>query len=599
MLKMLKEIYLLLDSSQKKSFFIIQVLIIFSSVLEVMALAFLALFVSVINSINFITSNKILNFFYTKFYFSNEYDFIFLIGIFLLIFYFFSTLVSILINWRLIYLSQLINVHLSNLLYSYFMKQNWLFHMSSGISGLNKSITNDLGIITSRIIQPFFFLLHKIFIVFAISAALFFLNPLVAIVGFFVFLIIYLILFKFVRKIIKKNTQGISSQIEEQYKVINDGFSGIKEIILLGLENHFINIFAKTGRNIAYPQALNLSLSQLPRFFVEMISYSGVIIFILVFVKIKSDLGVVLPTIAIYAFAGLKLLPAFQQIYNSLINMKGGQLYFNSVKGKLKKSFEDKFVIRKNINKKKYYPFKKELILKNVYFKYPEKNKPALNNIDIKIKSKKIIGIAGHTGSGKSTILDIILGLIQPTSGKLTVDGKILNNKALVRKWQNNFGFVPQNIYLSNSTIIQNIAFGIPEKNINLDKVKAAAKLANIDKFIEQLPQKFHTMIGDRGVRFSGGERQRIGIARSLYFDPSILIFDEATNALDSFTEKLILKAIKDISKHKTIIIVAHRLNTLKICDNIFLIDSGKLIAQGNYNSLIKYSKDFRKLAKN
>jgi HlyD family secretion protein len=307
----------------------------------------------------------------------------------------------------------------------------------------------------------------------------------------------------------------------------------------------------------------------------------------------------VLPTIAIYAFAGLKLLPAFQQIYNSLINMKGGQLYFNSVKGKLKKSFEDKFVIRKNINKKKYYPFKKELILKNVYFKYPEKNKPALNNIDIKIKSKKIIGIAGHTGSGKSTILDIILGLIQPTSGKLTVDGKILNNKALVRKWQNNFGFVPQNIYLSNSTIIQNIAFGIPEKNINLDKVKAAAKLANIDKFIEQLPQKFHTMIGDRGVRFSGGERQRIGIARSLYFDPSILIFDEATNALDSFTEKLILKAIKDISKHKTIIIVAHRLNTLKICDNIFLIDSGKLIAQGNYNSLIKYSKDFRKLAKN
>jgi ABC-type multidrug transport system fused ATPase/permease subunit len=132
----------------------------------------------------------------------------------------------------------------------------------------------------------------------------------------------------------------------------------------------------------------------------------------------------------------------------------------------------------------------------------------------------------------------------------------------------------------------------MPEKNINLDKVKAAAKLANIDKFIQQLPQNYNTIIGDRGVRFSGGERQRIGIARSLYFDPSILIFDEATNALDSFTEKLILKAIKDISKHKTIIIVAHRLNTLKICDHIFLIDSGKLIAQGNYNSLIRYVSD-------
>jgi ABC-type bacteriocin/lantibiotic exporter with double-glycine peptidase domain len=300
---------------------------------------------------------------------------------------------------------------------------------------------------------------------------------------------------------------------------------------------------------------------------------------------LAGSLNNALPIISIYVFSGYRLLPALQQVYNSSTQLA----FVGAALDKLHNQFN---VLKESKNQDQgILDFNKEIKLKNVFFYYPNSKKPALKNINLTIPHKTTVGIMGVTGSGKTTTIDIILGLLQPQKGTLEVDGKIIANKN-IRSWQRSIGYVPQNIFLSDDTVAGNIAFGQKLKDIDHNIVEKAAKIANLHKFIiDELPKKYQTTIGERGIRLSGGQRQRIGIARSLYHNPKILILDEATNALDNQTEQAVMDAVNNLNKDITIIIIAHRLNTLKNCEIIFKLDKGQIISCGTFDEIIIENK--------
>ena len=278
-------------------------------------------------------------------------------------------------------------------------------------------------------------------------------------------------------------------------------------------------------------------------------------------------------------FAGYRLLPSLQQIYASFTQLSFISASLDDLSNDIKKL---KMIIPSNDHN--ILSVNKNIILKNIYFKYPNTTRFTLKDVNINIQAKTTVGIVGTTGSGKTTIVDIILGLLEAQKGTLEVDGQIITNQNS-RAWQRSIGYVPQHIYLSDDTIASNIAFGIDSKDIKKGLVERVAKIANLHEFVKnELPKNYQTIVGERGVRLSGGQRQRIGIARALYHNPQVLILDEATSALDNKTEQAVMKEINNLRKDITIIIVAHRLNTVKNCDVIFKFEKGELVGKGAFN---------------
>jgi HlyD family secretion protein len=402
------------------------------------------------------------------------------------------------------------------------------------------------------------------------SLSIFFYDPKVALIGLSIFAISYFFLFKGVRNRLNKNGIAISEVNEERFRLMNEGFGGIKDLLLMGRDNDFINRFNRSGKTLAYSQGTNAALAQAPRYFVELLAFGSMIVLILYLIASHNgNLGMILPILSVYAIGIIKLLPAFQQIYSSIAIIKANIPAFESIQQDLHDSlhkesksqqFEQNHLIPKH-----------SISLENITFTYPNKEEPALNKLDMLIPSNSVIGIVGPSGSGKSTLIDILLCLIEPDNGNLKIDDEI--------------------------TIAENVAFGIPEKQINLSQVQKVLKLAHLSDFISTLDQGIYTKVGERGVQLSGGQRQRIGIARALYHNAEVLVFDEATSSLDGITEKMIMEAIHNFSGKKSIILIAHRLKTVKKCDKIFFIDKGRVADQGTYQELVENNKHFKDMA--
>jgi ABC-type multidrug transport system fused ATPase/permease subunit len=323
-------------------------------------------------------------------------------------------------------------------------------------------------------------------------------------------------------------------------------------------------------------------VKQLPRFILEIMAFSGIMLIMLYLIVKIGNFNNALPFISLYVFAGYRLIPAMQQIYTSFTQLSFVAPSLNVISEdvenfKKNNSYEDENIL----------PLNKKIILKNVYYNYPNSTRTVLKDINLAIPAKTTIGLIGTTGSGKTTIVDIILGLIEAKKGTLEVDDKVITKKNS-RAWQRSIGYVPQHINLIDDTIEANIAFGVNPKEVNKEAVERASRIANLHKFvIDELPEQYKTTIGERGVRLSGGQRQRIGIARALYHRPKVLILDEATSALDIQTEKSVMDEINNLEKNITIIVIAHRLSTIKNCNIIFKLENGKLVNRGTYDELI------------
>ena len=593
MFLLIKQLFSLLDKSIKKKLIILQFLNLLQACFEVLTLGLIAIYISIINDNQIIKNFKYFENYYNLYFNGNINELIFYFSFILIFFVFLSFFLAIYINSKMLRFAHLINVFISNRLFNYYLNKSWAFHVNHDFSDTVRVISHDASIIGSKLIIPLLNLSHKIVIVTSISLIVAFYNLNVALISFAVFSLIYFFIIKKVKKTLKKYTELESNIFKKRNSTIINTFQGIKEIILYDFKNYFSQQF----KNISYQHikpAVKLGLViQIPRLVVECIAYIVIIFSIFIALLLNYGMESILPTFAIYAFAGLKLLPSFQQIYMSLVSIKNGKIHFNTHKVKILKDY--KFKTQKIKHNSKIF-FKKEIVLKKIKFAYHQNSKS--NTLDIenlKIKKNSIVGIAGLTGSGKSTLVDLIMNLIDQKYGKIYIDGKSLkaNDKKI---WMNNFAFVSQNPHFFNSTVLYNLTFGLKKEDVDLNKVNEVIKLANLKKKIDSMEMGIDTVIGDRGLKLSGGERQRLAIARALYHDKDIIVFDEATSSVDSLTEKNIIDSIKKLKRKKTIIIIAHRVKTLKICEQIHLIKDGKIVANGSYNNLIKKSNYFKHL---
>ena len=562
---------------------------------EVVGVASIIPFMSLVGDMGQLQEDTLIAQVYRKSGITSETQFIFLLGVAVLLMLFISTIISMFTTWKLSMFGNKVGAEIADRLYAYYLKQGWLFHASESGPQLTKKVAIEAQRVTNGIIMPLMQMNSRIILALSIIFTIFFYDPKVAIIGIIFFATAYSILFKFVRMRLLHNGKAISEVNEKRFRLMNEGFGGIKDVLLLGRASNFLKDFKQTGHLLAYSQGTNLALSQVPSYLMQFLAFGSMIALLLYLIPgYDGNLSIILPIISVYALAGFKLLPAFQQIYASVAGIRGNIAAFKSIQKEMLESRQEKSSTPKS--QRGYLRLKQQISLENITFTYPGKEEPTLKQLNMSIPANSVIGIVGPSGAGKSTLIDILLGLIEPKHGHLKIDNIIINEKNR-RSWQNTIGFVAQSIFLSEGTIAENVAFGIAQDEIDLDQVQKVLKLAHLTEMIQNLEQGIHTKVGERGVQLSGGQRQRIGIARALYHQAGVLVFDEATSSLDGITEKIIMESINKFRGQKTIILIAHRIKTVQKCDQIFFIDKKKVVEQGTYKHLIKRNKKFKNIA--
>ena len=378
-----------------------------------------------------------------------------------------------------------------------------------------------------------------------------------------------------------------------RFRSANESFTGLKDLKVLGRQEEYQRRFRNSSRKYTNALVIESLSAQLPRFLVETIAFGGILIIVLYLLLAGSEFKDIVIFASIFSFAGFRTLPALQQIYRASAKLKFTKIVADTLIGDLQ---EDRARLDTPAEHSGDINFEHFVKLENINFSYSERNSEALQNVSMQIKKGSFVAIVGRTGSGKTTLVDLLLGLLEPDSGELSVD-EIQINQSNAPMWRRQVGYVPQQIFLADDTLSANIALGISEQLVDQEKVERAAQIAQVNEFIDQLPQGFATFLGERGVRLSGGQRQRVGLARAIYSSPSVLILDEATSSLDSITERAVMSAVHHLKGEMTTIVVAHRLSTVMNSDEIFIFDSGALVESGQYQQLLKTSELFKDLA--
>lgn len=490
-----------------------------------------------------------------------------------------------LLRWLLLFFNTRIGndigSDLAHLLYKKTLYLSYLEHTSTNSSEIVTGV-NRAGEIVGTIITPLFTLTNSIFTVIFLLITLILLNPLIIFLTFFIIGSLYLIIMYFVKDRLKEESIIISTKRPMVIKAMQEGLGGIRDILIDGTQEIYSSIFHKNESEMRRSTAKVTLITNTPNITIQSLGIAIISIFAGI-LSTKNNLSndsfsSGLPFIGALSYAYLRLSPAIQQIYSSWANIKNGEPALNYIVNFLQKPFPS------YAGKPLPQPikFNENIEIKNLSFRYNIESDFVIKNINLKIRKGSKVGFVGKTGSGKSTLLDIIMALIEPTSGSFEIDGlKIDTNN--FRSWQVRIAHVPQAIYLSDTTILENIAFGVPINEIDLIRAMDSAEKAQISQTIENLALKYNTKIGERGVRLSGGQRQRLGIARALYKKADVIIFDEATSALDNITEMEVMQAINKFDKNLTLIIVAHRLSTLKECDFIFEVVNNNIKTYTNF----------------
>ena len=592
MLKVIIELFSLLTPSQRKRFYVLQVLIVIMTFIEILSIASIVPFMALVGDPSVLERDNLLATIYLKYNFET-YEFIFYLGVIVLISLTVASIVSIYITWRIAMFPPRIGTEIAHRLFSYYLDQDFLFHTKGSSSKLTKKISNESRRVSDQILTPLIYANARIVLVFFIILIMFLYDPLVLISALTIFISAYFILFKFVRTKLQSYGSNISEMLSKRFRLMSDSFGGIKDILLLGRSSNFKKLFLKTSDELAYSEGNIAVIERTPRYFMELLAFGSMIALVLYLVKnSQGNLGLLLPILSVYALAGMKLLPSLLLIYSSAATVKGNLAAYEAIREDLKNANKSNLPNHNDHTFSKY----NEINLKEVTFTYPDKINPALDQISLTIKANSLVGFVGTSGSGKSTLIDVIIGLIKPQKGEVTINGTSLNKQNL-RAWQNKIGFVPQSIFLTEGTIAENVAFGIPYDLINYEQVEKALKIANLKELVSKLEKGVHSKVGERGVQLSGGQRQRIGIARMLYYEAEVFVFDEATSALDGITEKTIMDAIYNFTGKKTLIIIAHRLKTVQKCDEIFMMENGRIIDSGTYQYLLQNNEKFKKMS--
>ncbi len=596
-MQIFKKLLFLLTPQEQKQASLLLVLVFVMALLDMIGVASILPFMTVLTNPGLIETNHFLKIMFDTsiiFGIENDQQFLFSLGILVFILLVISLSFKALTQYILLRFVTMREYSIGKRLLEGYLHQPYSWFLSRHSADLGKTILSEVQQVIRSGISPCMELIGKGMVTIALITLLVLADPMLA---FLVGLTLggaYIIVYAVVRKLLKRIGDERLENNELRFKAISEAFGAAKEVKVGGLEQTYIRYFSNPALIFSRSLASVLIVSQMPRFILEAIAFGGGLLIILYKMVQTGSFNDAVPIVSLYVFAGYRLMPALQGLYNAFT-----QLAF--ISPALNKVYEDlKNLKTSNANQdENILSFNKTISVKNIHYKYPDSSKSILKDINMTIPANSSVGIIGKTGSGKTTAVDIILGLLEPQKGTIEVDGKIIN-KHNSRAWQRTIGYVPQHIYLADDTVAANIAFGVDVENINQTAVENASKIANLHEFvIDELPQQYQTKIGERGVRLSGGQRQRIGIARALYHNPKLLILDEATSALDNQTEKAVMHAVNNLENKVTIILIAHRLSTVKNCLKIFLIEKGRLKNEGTFDDLIKVNENFRINANN
>jgi len=477
------------------------------------------------------------------------------------------------------------------------LRQPYETFLNRHSSELGVKILAEVGDMVQRIVLPTLLLASNLLLVVFLVAVLFAAEPVVASVVALVLSTAYGAIYLSMNKVLARFGGERLTANAARFRIAQEVMEGIKQVKLRGLENDYVGRFRDPARRLARIDALLSVLKGLPRHALEIVSFGSMLLFIMVsLARTSGDIGHLVPTLGLVAFAGMRLLPALQQAFSAFATIRSGEAVLANIMQEFQLGADpppqDAAQDRRSL------PVGEAISLNAVSYRYPAAARLAVDRLDLCIPARATIGLVGGTGAGKTTAVDLILGLLVPQSGEIRVDGTPIDETNR-RAWQRSIGYVPQFIFLTDQSVAANIAFGVRPEEIDMTKVETAAKIAALHDFITQdLPDGYASMIGERGVRLSGGQRQRIGIARALYTDPDLIIFDEATSALDTITERAVMEAIARLGGTKTIVMIAHRLSTVRDCDRIFLLKDGRVEASGTFTELTNTSLTFRKMVR-
>ena len=378
-------------------------------------------------------------------------------------------------------------------------------------------------------------------------------------------------------------------------KALNQGLGGIKDARVLNREEEFIDKFRIETYESSKLKTYIKFIQQIPRPVVETTAVLGMLAVAVLLVWQERSMGAIIPILTLFAMATVRLMPSVQQLVSNYTNLRYNMVSLEPLYNDLKElqEYNAKFLEDRNSNQS--LELDEQIEIRNVSYRYPQGDVQALSEVSLTIPKGKAVAFVGASGAGQTTIVDLILGLLEPEEGKILVDGHPINNS--ISAWQKNIGYIPQSIYLADESLRSNIAFGLPEAKVDDSKVWEAIRLAQLETMMNNLPRGLDTIVGEHGTRLSGGQRQRVGIARALYHNPKVLIMDEATSALDNITEKQITSAIESLRGERTLIMIAHRLTTVKNCDKLYFMEEGRIIQEGSYNNLVDSNIKFREMA--
>jgi len=590
MLSIYSHIWPLMSAKQRKRLFPLLVLMLVSGFLELIGVASIVPFLAVLADPGVIASRPAFADLYAWSGADSTFGFLRLLGLLVFV----ATLVSITVRAASLYFithfvrGMAIDLGVARL--RRYLAQPYEWFLAQHSSDLGKSVLEEVQLIVSNTITPAVRSISNVVIITVLAAFLIYLEPLGTLAAVALLGVSFAVIYGQLRRRLSAAGRDRREAVRERFQVTSEAMSGIKDVKLHGLEETYVQRFFGPSKRLARHLARSTMFSEMPYFVLEAMAFGGILVFVLYLLwSREGGFEEFLPIIGAFAFAGLKLMPLIQNLFRDISLMRFGDAglaaLMEDMEGYQPVSATDGAPVK----------MRSTLALHDVSYRYPGAASDVVSGLTFEIQAGTSVGFVGPTGAGKTTVIDILLGLLVPKTGALLVDGVEITGTNR-RAWQRGIGYVPQAIYLSSATIAENIAFGVPLEEIDYEQVREAAKLANADEFVSRLPDGYRTEIGENGVRLSGGQRQRLGIARALYKDPDVVVFDEATSALDTIAERAVTEAVSRLEGKKTVLMITHRMSTVARCDAILVFKDGKLVASGNHDELASGNELFRNL---
>ena len=593
----LQKLAYLLTPREKRNGVILFGLMFIGALMEVIGVGAIPAFVGVISMPDRLLENQYVRYVYDALGMQSTQDMLFWAALGLIVVYLVkNAYLGFLTYIKARYTSNR-QVTLSNRLFRAYLHTGYTFHLQRNTSELLRNTKSEAGAITSGALMPLLVLIMEFITLIMIFVLLFVVEPMVTIVAFGVLGSVTYLFFKATKKKIDWYAKEEQRHRKVSIQAVNQGLGGVKDAKILGREKFFIDVFEESTWFKARAAQFKAVVSALPRLFLETVAVFGMLGVSAMLVAQGRATETIIPTLALIAVAIVRLMPSFTKISSNFASLKWGERALAVVYDDIRdlEAKEREFRRKQAEGLSKPLPFEHDLRLENVSYSYPNSAESALVDVSLTIPKNASVGFVGPSGAGKTTIVDVILGLLEPSTGRILVDGVDIQDR--VANWQRKIGYIPQTIYLTDDTIRKNVAFGLDDDEIDDQLVWEAIDAAQLRELVDSLPDGLDTIVGERGVRLSGGQRQRVGIARALYHKPQVLVMDEATSALDNQTERHIVDALDNIRGSRTMIMIAHRLSTVQNCDTLYYLDEGRLKAQGTYEELLATTPEFAAMA--